>query len=317
MAFLKNLSEAVERFLDSQRPAIREAVQLISQPSTLQLTSPPVALSEQDLPVPVSEQRTDRQPAEQPISTGKRYTLYQRTKELQQQGHSIRVIATRLGSSRNTVKKYCKQTHFVPKPRRKQSDLITCTLFTAALQGGETCVKTLFEEVKTQGYTGGYTILTTFLAPYPRSITAPTLPPAKKELRYTSRQLSRLLIQPEVDWPETDRPFLEHLLRRNKSISQVHRLSLQFKQLMETKQAHELACWCADAEKLPILSGFVRGIRQDFAAVEAAFRSEWSKGQTEGAGKPPEDHQVNDVWQSKVYLLRLRVLARNWTIPPK
>ncbi len=50
-------------------------------------------------------------------------------------------------------------------------------------------------------------------------------------------------------------------------------MSLQFKKLMETKQANELAGWCTDAEKLPILSSFVRGIRQDFAAVEEAFRS--------------------------------------------
>lgn len=205
----------------------------------------------------------------------------------------------------------------MPKTRRKQSNLLTYEPYLRQRwQAGETCVKTLFEEIKTQGYTGGYTILTTFLAPYPRSIPAPALPPAKKELRYSSRQLSRLLGQPEVDWPETDRPFLELLLSRNESISQVHRLSLQFKQLMETKQAHELAGWCADAEKLPILSGFVRGLRQDFAAVEEAFRSEWSNGQTEGQVNRLKTIKRTMYGKAKFDLLRLRVLARNRTGPP-
>ncbi|WP_206170562.1 transposase [Spirosoma pollinicola] len=145
----------------------------------------------------------------------------------------------------------------------------------------------------------------------------PTLPPAQKELRYSSRQLSRLLGQPEVDWPETDRPFLEYLLNCNESITQVHRLSLHFRLLMQTKQANELAGWCADAEKLPILSGFVRGMRQDFAAVEEAFRSEWSNGQTEGQVNRLKTIKRQMYGKANFDLLRLRVLARHWTVPPK
>lgn len=122
---LKNLSEAIERFLDSQRPAIRETLQLFSQQSTVQLTSPPVPVPKMDLPKPVSMQLIDDQQIGQPIFTEKRYALYQRAKELQQQGHSIRAIAVHLGSSRNTVKKYCKQACFVPKTRRKHSNLLT------------------------------------------------------------------------------------------------------------------------------------------------------------------------------------------------
>ncbi|GAB3547766.1 hypothetical protein GCM10027577_23090 [Spirosoma fluminis] len=117
---LKNLSEAVERFLDSQRPAIREAAQFISQQSAISSTTPSISLAEMDLPKPVSEQLPDDQHPEQPIYSEKRYRLYQRAKELQQQGHSIRAIATHLGSSRNTVKKYFKQAHFVPKTKRRK-----------------------------------------------------------------------------------------------------------------------------------------------------------------------------------------------------
>ncbi|WP_460948614.1 ISL3 family transposase [Spirosoma daeguense] len=124
---LKNLSEAVERFLDSQRPAIREAAQLISQQSTIPITS--VSLTEMDLPKPVSQQLPDDQSPDQPIHTEKRYERYQRAKELQQQGHSIRAIAAHLGSSRNTVKKYFKQAHFVPKTKRRKSNLLAYEVY--------------------------------------------------------------------------------------------------------------------------------------------------------------------------------------------
>ncbi|GAB3558144.1 hypothetical protein GCM10027577_48620 [Spirosoma fluminis] len=57
-------------------------------------------------------------------------------------------------------------------------------------------------------------------------------------------------------------------------INQVNQLSLRFKQLMQNRQAEESANWCADAEKIYVLSEFVRGMRQDFAAVDEVFRAE-------------------------------------------
>ncbi|WP_211220227.1 transposase [Rudanella lutea] len=121
----------------------------------------------------------------------------------------------------------------------------------------------------------------------------------------------------EVDLPETDRLLLKHLLGGNEPISQVHRLGLQFKKLMETKQAHELASWCADVENLLILSGFVWAIRQDFAAIEEAFLSEWSNKQTEEQVNRLKTIKRTMYGKANFDLLRLRVLAQNWTGPPK
>ena len=309
---LKNLSEAVERFLDSQRPAIREAAQLISQQSREPTGSPTPSLTQMDLPKPVSTQIAGDQAQEQPIPTEKRHELYQRAKELQEQGHSIRAIATHLGSSRSTIRKYFKQAHFVPKTKKKRSNLLTYEAYLRQRwQAGETCVKTLFEEIKAQGYNGRYTILAAFLANYPRPAHDATLPPAQKELSYSSRRLSRLLGQSEVDWTQADRPFLEHLLNCNESIGQVHQLILRFKKLMQNRQADELANWWKDAERIPVLSGFVRGLRQDYAAVEEAFRSEWSNGQTEGQVNRLKTIKRTMYGKAKFDLLRLRVLTRN------
>lgn len=81
---------------------------------------------------------------------------------------------------------------------------------------------------------------------------------------------------------------------------------------METK----LASWCADVERLLILSGFVWGIRQDFAAIEA-FLSEWSDKQTEEQVNRLKTIKRTMYGKANFNLLRLRVLGRNWTGPPK
>lgn len=51
---------------------------------------------------------------------------------------------------------------------------------------------------------------------------------------------------------------------------------------MQAKSATGLVSWCAEAEGVSAYSGFVRGIRYDYRAVEQAFVSAWSNGQTEG-----------------------------------
>jgi transposase len=106
---LKNLSEAVERFLDTQRPAIQEAALISTQPSDSQVATTVTSLAETDLPQSATEQPVLLLPQDQPIPTEKRYAVYQRTKELQREGHGIRAVARHLGAARNTIKQYFRQ----------------------------------------------------------------------------------------------------------------------------------------------------------------------------------------------------------------
>ena len=310
---LKNLSEAVERFLDTQRSAIQAAVQAISQLSDNQGAKPNSALTETDLPQPVPAQLPQN---DEVVPTEKRYAVYQRTKGLQQDGHGIRAVARHLGASRNTIKQYFGQGQFVPRPKPKQSNLLS---YEAYLRKrwveGETNVKVLLEEIKALGYNGEYSILTAFLADYPR-LHDPVLPPAQKGLRYSSRQLSRFLGQCESDWPEADRAFLGQLIGQNEAIGQVHDLCLRFKGLMKDKKADDLAQWCQDASASAGLHNFEKGLRQDYAAVQQAIGSVWSNGQTEGQVNRLKTLKRQMYGKASFALLRIRVLARNRTVPP-
>ena len=101
-------------------------------------------------------------------------------------------------------------------------------------------------------------------------------------VRRRGRSLSIAFCQPESEWEEEKKPLLKQLLEKSPLLEQARKLSLEFKNLMEKKKGEELESWCQQASQHPAFTGFVRGIRQDFAAVQQALTSPWSNGQTEG-----------------------------------
>jgi transposase len=310
---LANLSEVVERYLDTQRAAINQSVlaTLIKEEnqSAQPLTDdqlPPSLTWETDLSQLMTTARVN--------CTSKSYTTFQKVKQLQAQGHGIRAIARHLGIARNTVRRYWQQDTFVAKAVMKRSNLY---LYEGYLRRrwleGQTNVKELLAEIKAFGYNGSYTILATFLSAYPRSEVESALPPIRKGNNFSSRRISRLLNQPPSEWSVDEEVFLTHLLRANDSIRQVHELSEQFRQLISEESAVGLANWCEDAEKVAGYEGFVRGLGQDYAAVEQAFMSEWSNGQTEGQVNRLKMIKRQGYGRASFDLLRRRVLFRNCT----
>ncbi|GAB4019213.1 ISL3 family transposase [Spirosoma migulaei] len=311
---LANLSDAVERFLDTQRTNINQSMSatLLKEEKPItpqQLTEdqlPPFITWETDISNLMSTAKLD--------CTSKGYATFQKVKQLQAEGHGMRAIARHLGIARNTVRRYWKQDTFVPRMVMKRSNLY---LYEGYLRRrwlqGQTCVKDLLTEIKSFGYNGSYTILANFLSTYPRLEIASVLPPARKGSNFSSRRISRLLNKSPTDWSTDEQAFLTHLLKEHTSIREVYELSEQFRQLMKQKSAEGLAKWCEDAEKVSAYTGFVRGLRQDYAAVEQAFVSEWSNGQTEGQVNRLKMIKRQGYGRASFDLLRRRVLFRNCT----
>lgn len=314
---LANLSEVVERFLDTQRAAINQSVLATLVKEECQPTQP---LTEDQLPASVTWENDLSQlmSTAKVDCTSKRYMTFQKVKQLQAEGHGMRAIARHLGIARNTVRRYWQQETFVAKTIMKRSNLY---LYEGYLRRrwleGQTNVKELLAEIKSFGYNGSYTILTTFLSAYPRLEVEPVLPPARKGANFSPRRISRLLNQPEEDWSADEKTILTYLLGQNESVRQVHELSEQFRQLMKEKSAEGLAKWCEEAEKVSAYTGFVRGLRQDYSAVEQAFCSVWSNGQTEGQVNRLKMIKRQGYGRASFDLLRRRVLFRNCTHHPK
>ena len=243
-------------------------------------------------------------------------------KELQRQGRGIRAVTQHVGGSRNTVKQYFQQPIFVPRAITKRTNLLTYEVYLRQRwQTGEQRITVLYEAIKAQGYNGKYTMLTAFLATYPRTRIEPVLPPVQKGITRSSHQLSRLLCQPESVWSVDERPLLTYLLEHNPVLSRVRVLNIRFKSMMAEKDGDALAGWCQRASTLVPLNGFVMGLRQDFAAVREAFTSTWSNGQTEGQRSVVTVNRLKTIkrqmyGRANFSLLRLRVITGNGTRPP-
>lgn len=280
---LANLSQAVERFLDTQRSAINRSLK--TSLLTIDSSSAVKPLSEEQLPPFLTwENDLSKLMTMSPTGyTSKRLVMYQKVKQLQAEGHGRRAIDLHLGIARNTVSRYWHQNQFVSRQTPKQSNLL---LYEGYLRKrwleGQTNVKQLLIEIKNFGYNGSYTTLAHFLSAYPRLELTPVLPPARKINSYSSRRICRLLDQPEDEWSIEENAFLTHLLKENEPIRQVNALRKEFHHLMKEKRVDGLAKWCEKAQQLSAYVGFVRGLRQDYTAVEQAFCSHWSNGQTEG-----------------------------------
>ena len=311
---MANLSDVVERFLDTQRDNINQSI-LATLPATDTSTTtqslceeqlPPSLTWHNDLSKLMTTSRVD--------CTSRSYERYQKVKQLQAQGHGIRAIARHLGLARNTVKRYWCQEDFVPRQTAKRSNLFLYEGFLRrSWLEGQTNVKELLAEIKAFSYNGSYTILANSLSTYPRSEEEPILPPARKANSYSSRRINRLLNQSADEWSADEESFLIHLLRQNESIRGVYELSERFRQLMKQKSADGLAKWCEEAAQVPAYGGFVRGLRQDYAAVEQAFCSEWSNGQTEGQVNRLKMIKRQGYGRAGFDLLSRRVLFRNCT----
>jgi transposase len=275
----------VEKLLDAERSLIKEAAQELSQQKVEELRNGTTTQSwsvpsDSSIHFGTAETASATSTSDQSTPTEKRYEHYKEVKLLHQQGHTIRAITRHLGVSRNTVRRYLRQESFAPKTKVRRSNALKYEDYLRKRWAeGENCVYTLYKEIKAMGYNGSYPRLTVFMSTYPRAPLAPALPPAQKGAHYSTRSLSIAFCQQEDEWEEDHKPLLNKLLQKSDLLRQARTLSLEFKTMMEQKNGRNLEDWCQKASQLNSFKGFVRGIRQDFQAVQQALSSSWSNGQ--------------------------------------
>jgi transposase len=93
-------------------------------------------------------------------------------------------------------------------------------------------------------------------------------------------------------------------------LERAYQLSQEFVMMLAERREGDLESPLAQAEhsRLPAFKKMATGIRQDYAAVKAAFSSEWSNGQVEGQVKRLKVIKRQMFGRAKFDLLRLRVL---------
>lgn len=148
---LKNLGDAIQRVLEANRPAMKQATDQAAASATQPVEPQPIAAEQNELPV------------------GHRQRIYQKVKDYQVAGKSIRWVAAELSLSRNTVRKYWRWTAYQPKTRHRWSPVLRYEEYLRQRWGeGQRHVKTLHQELHAQGYKGSFRTLYRVVSRYLR-----------------------------------------------------------------------------------------------------------------------------------------------------
>ena len=151
---LRNLAEALRKVFDKHSKRIGEIGQ----------TEEPIRASEAPQPIKASpsiEQTQQRR--------ARRLARYEQVWALHRQGVSQRAIARQLRLNRKTVAYWLRTSVFPERKARRQTATLLDkykTYLTQRWQSGCHNARQLFHEIKSQGFSGQYSIVRTFLQPF-------------------------------------------------------------------------------------------------------------------------------------------------------
>lgn len=103
--------------------------------------------------------------------------------------------------------------------------------------------------------------------------------------------------------------WVKHICQ-DENVQQLHLLTRKYQTMVRERQSDNLVKWMDDATAttIPAVLGFVKGIRQDYAAVLAALEFSWSNGQVEGQVNRLKLLKRQMYGRASFELLRARVL---------
>lgn len=292
---LQNLRTAFENLLCRQTSVLNHSYQTVMDEALLALKQRVADQEEPESNEEFAANPEDSLSIDEKRSLERRQRRQERflkVKELQEGDFSILQIAKSMRMHRRTVRLYL-QSDKLPerkKPMRSAELRKYLPYLEQRWAEGERNATQLGRELKEKGYRGKVSTVGHYLVAW-REICPDrreTAEMVKVKLRRfaipSPKKTYWLFFKPRpTDEKWSDR-YIAQLLKDAPEIKEALELVQEFSELMKNRRTDELKSWLSKVEKSKIseLVGFVNGIRQDFAAVEAAFSSRWSNGQTEG-----------------------------------
>jgi len=279
----KNIGDAIERLLQRQRPALRQAA--AARPAETVPTDPSAqATPGVAAPGPPTSYRRQRQ------------QLYDKMVRLAATGWSKAAIGRQLGLHTVTVRAYLRAggppdlTTRSPKPGacRGDHEAYLRERWRAGCHDG----KVLWGELRAQGYCGSLRTVQRLVAVWrapdePRRGKRPThLPPAPlpPPRPPSPHRVRWWLLRSAVERTSAQEAFLAALRARCPEVAAAEALARDFLALLRGRDQGALDGWMdrAAASDVPEFRELAAGLAQDRLAVAAALSSEWSNGQVEG-----------------------------------
>jgi transposase len=271
------------------------------------------------------------------IRREKRSARYEDVRTLFEQGLSQRAIARKLKMSRATVGKFV-QTEAYPEmhhsargARRSLLDPYKRYLLQRWQHGCRNSVQ-LCDEITARGFTGSAPLLRKFLAELRKkhqeagsasaltldtstqAIEIPASLPPKPRIRcrMSATRASWLFVSQAGKLDEKQTRHVGQIRAGHPDLETAYHLSQEFVMMLAERREADLDTWLTQAKcsDLPEFKKMAHGIRQDYAAVKAAFSSEWSNGQVEAQVNCLKLQKRLMFGRANFDLLRQRVLHR-------
>jgi len=126
----------------------------------------------------------------------------------------------------------------------------------------------------------------------------------------SARRAAWLFLKNEDELIAEEQIFVREMLKME-SIARAVAATKRFQEIVRSRDAAAFDEWLSETETLsPKHKNFVKGLRQDYAAVRAALETDWSNGQTEGQVNRLKLLKRQMYGRAKFDLLRARVLYR-------
>ena len=259
-----------------------------------------------------------------------RQALFDRIRALYDAGGTIKEIAQELGLGRRRVERWVR---LIVLPERNAMDPKACTpgfheaFLARRWNEGVTAGRSLFADIRQRGYTGSYSHLARFLAPWRNAgkpldaaaarhftasdheVATPTLDPM------TGRKISpltaaALCVKPRGQMTPRQIVNVDALKAASGEFTTMRQLAMRFRGLFRGGSAATLDNWLIDARRCGIhaMQRFAMTIRHDISAVRNAVLEPWSNGQTEGQINRLKTLKRSMYGRSGLELLRARML---------
>ena len=304
---LMNLGEATKKVFQSKGKELKEAFKIFNDPlksaaSTIDMEKTPDHFPPENKPVPTT-------------TNIKRLYLFDKIKELHQEGRSIKSISKSLKTHRQTVKKYIKAEEY-PKYEGKRTS--NFDMFQDYLSQENNRIKTrreLYQTIIQMGFNGRYTSFCDNLnnlwkGTFPTKNKAIVVP--KPIVTWSTSKLSMMLYENADQMNSYDKEFLNLLFENHPEIKHMEQLIKRFKDLFKYKEDGKLKIWIDDAmDPRSGLKNFATNLLKDFQAINNAVITPYSNGQVEGQVNRIKNIKRRMYGRAGFYMLRKMVLLKS------
>jgi hypothetical protein len=250
---------------------------------------------------------------------------------LRGKGLSARAIAQRTGIGQRTVQRFLAAPSFPERSRRRPqprgTDAFAPYLRSRWEEGCHNMAQ-LFREVRAKGYRGCYSGVYQLVRTFPNpadelgaacpggrrrraALPARDRPPVPSS-RSVAAWLQGQGFASDPALQQRQRSLVEMLCQKVPALGEAGEIARQFLQIIKERRPAELEAWLQRAQQgaSKEMRLFVRGLRQDLAAVKNALSLEWSNGPVEGQVNRLKMIKRQMYGRASFYLLRARVLPQ-------